>query len=210
LSITPLCGPSISGEDKGVGVSIVPSSPKGEIDPDDLRKALRKNTKAVIVNHGSNIIGAIQPVRAIRNAIGDIPLILDACQTIGTVPIDVELDGIDILCFSCHKALFGIRVLGIVCSGRHRPGSPYVRRTGSRSESFEQPETWPDRYESGTPNTPGIAGLLGGLKFIERTGQEVIAEKKGICAARLVEGLRAIEGVTLYGNRKKKIPFPLS
>ena len=193
-----------------VQVSIIPCSPKGEIDLDKLKGALRGSTRAVIINHGSNVIGSIQPVRQIRAVIGEIPLILDACQTAGNIPIDVEGDTIDALCFSCHKSLFGIQGLGALYL---RPGinpQPLLfGGTGSRSEFTEQPDMLPDKYESGTSNTPGIAALLGGLTFIEKVGLERIRQRKKDLRIRLVEGLSKLDGITVYGDPLKDEALPV-
>ncbi|OPY71070.1 MAG: putative cysteine desulfurase [Syntrophorhabdaceae bacterium PtaU1.Bin034] len=197
---------------KNVDVSVVPCRETGELDLTVLRATVTRRTKAVIINHGSNIIGSVQPLDAIRDAIGNSTLILDACQTIGNIPIDVQKDMIDIICFSCHKALFGIQGLGAVYIREGIELTPLkFGGTGSKSEYTEQPDALPDKYESGTPNTPGIAGLLGGLRFIEKTGQAEIARRKRISTERIVEGLRGIDGVIIYGEplNSKSLPVIL-
>jgi selenocysteine lyase/cysteine desulfurase len=90
-------------KEKKVELSIIQCDPLGRLDISDLSKVIQKNTKAVIINHGSNVIGTVQPIGEIKKAIGDMVLIVDACQTIGTIPIDIKKDSIDIICFSCHK-----------------------------------------------------------------------------------------------------------
>lgn len=193
-----------------VRVSVVPCSKNGELDLDALKKSIRKKTKAVIINHGSNVIATIQPLSEIRNIAADKVLIVDACQTIGNVPIDVQKLGIDILCFSCHKALFGIQGLGGIYM---REGiDPIPLRfggTGSKSEFTRQPEVLPDKYESGTPNTPGIAGLWGGLVFIEKIGVKQISKRKRALTETLVKALRGIDGVTVYGRPEKDDHLPI-
>lgn len=187
---------------RGVEYSVAGCGPDGLLDPEVIQRLVKKNTRAVVVNHGSNVIGTVQPLKAVRAVIGDVLLIVDACQTVGSHPVDVAGDGIDILCFSCHKSLFSIQGLGAV----------YIREgielmplkfggTGSKSESIEHPEFLPDRYESGTPNTPGIASLLGGLSFIERVGLKTIAGHERVLRDLLAEGLSAVRGVTLYGAK---------
>jgi cysteine desulfurase family protein len=184
-----------------VRVSVVPCSTGGSLDLKALKETVSRKTKAVIVNHGSNILGTVQPLDGVREAIGDKLLILDACQTIGNVPIDVERDAIDVICFSCHKALFGIQGLGAVYLREGVDPVPLkFGGTGSNSEFTEQPTSLPDRYESGTPATPAIAGLLGGLSFIDRKGLNEIMRKKRAAAERIIEGLRRIGGITLYGD----------
>ena len=166
-----------------------------------LREAVRKETSVVIINHGSNIVGAIQALEEVRDVIGDRTLIVDACQTAGNLPLDVEKARIDVLCFSCHKALFGIQGLGgLYLREGIDPVPLRFGGTGSRSEETRQPDMLPDKYESGTPNTPGIAGLLGGLTFIERVGLAKIALKKRRATERILEGLRRLNGVTIYGG----------
>ncbi len=193
-----------------VAVTVIPCSPSGELDVTALRKAAGKRPAAVIVNHGSNVIGTIQPLSEIRRIIGDALFIVDACQTVGNVPIDVERDGIDLLCFSCHKALFGIQGLGAVYMRDGVDPTPLrFGGTGSRSEYTEQPEALPDKYESGTPNTPAIAGLLGGLSFIEKTGQAQISAKKKAAAKKILEGLTQIGGVHVYGEPGNENTLPV-
>lgn len=195
---------------RNVEVTVVPCSPLGELDMKKLKRARRRGTRAVIVNHGSNVVGTVQPLREIRDAIGETLFIVDACQTIGNIPIDVEADGIDMLCFSCHKALFGIQGLGGLALREGIELTPLkFGGTGSRSESTEQPEALPDRYESGTPNTPAIAGLLGGLGFIEKIGQGEIAGKKRASTRRIAEGLYRMGRVRVYGEPLKDGCLPI-
>jgi len=187
-------------KEKGIRVSVAECSPEGLIDPDDLKKLIRKETRAVIVNHGSNVIGTIQQIYEIKRAIGDVLLILDACQTIGSFPIDVEHDGIDLLCFSCHKSLYSIQGLGALYIKEDVDLVPLrFGGTGSRSESIEQPTVLPDKFESGTPNTAAIASLSGGLDFIGDRGFTNIIDKKKMLRRYIVEGLMAIDGIELYG-----------
>ncbi len=196
-----------------VSVTVIPCSPSGELDMAALKKAAGKRTKAVIVNHGSNVIGSVQPLSEIRAVIGETTLIVDACQTIGNIPIDVEKDCIDLLCFSCHKALFGIQGLGALYMRDGIDLTPLrFGGTGSRSESTEQPDMLPDKYESGTPNTPAIAGLLGGLTFIEATGQSNIAARKKAATRKVLEGLQRNGRVRVYGapGNGERLPILLA
>lgn len=187
-------------KEKGIRFSMAKCSSEGIIDIDNMKSLMRKNTKAVIVNHGSNVIGTIQPLHEVKKAIGDAVFILDACQTIGAYPIDVERDNIDLLCFSCHKSLYSIQGLGAMYMKDGINLKPLrFGGTGSKSESVEQPTVLPDKYESGTPNTPAIASLYGGLTFIENTGFAKIIEKKRTLRESIVKGLSTIKGVELYG-----------
>ncbi len=188
-----------------VEVSVAACSAGGQLDLKALKDAVSTRTKAVIINHGSNILGTVQPVDRIRDAIGNKLLILDACQTIGNTPIDIQRDGIDVICFSCHKALFGIQGLGAVYLREGVDPVPLkFGGTGSNSEHTEQPEALPDRYESGTPGTPAVAGLLGGLRFIDRVGLSAIAKKKRAAKERILDGLHRIQGIKVYGDVDKE------
>ncbi len=185
---------------RGVEVSVARCSSEGVLDVDLLRTLLKGNTRAVIINQGSNVIGTVQDLASVRAAIGNRVLIVDACQTVGSYPVDVEKDGIDILCFSCHKSLLGIQGLGALYSKEHVELVPLrFGGTGSKSESLEQPEIMPDKFESGTPNTPGIAALLGGLNFIEAKGLQAVIGRKQTLRRRIMEGLLSLEGVQTYG-----------
>jgi cysteine desulfurase / selenocysteine lyase len=193
-----------------VEVSVARCGREGQLDLDHLRTLMRAETRAVIVNHGSNVTGAVQGLADIRAAIGNTILIVDACQTIGAAPIDVEADGIDALCFSCHKSLYGLQGLGALYL---RPGiDPKPLKfggTGSRSESLEHPTFLPDRYEAGTPNTPGIASLLGGLAFIARTGLQKIIKREKTLTDAIVRGLRSVPGTVVYGHHAQTPALPV-
>ena len=171
---------------------------------------MKKNTKALVINHGSNVIGTTQPLGEIRQVINDIILIVDACQTIGAYPIDIEKDGIDILCFSCHKSLYGMQGLGAMYIRDGIELKPLkFGGTGSKSESIEHPDFLPDKYECGTPNTPGIASLLGGLAFIEKTGQKNIMQRKNELRTLIVQELSKFDNVILYGNHTGNTNVPV-
>ncbi len=193
-----------------VEVTTIPCSEKGELDLEKLKKSLRKNTKAVIINHGSNVIGAVQPIREIRELIGDTILIVDACQTVGNIAVDTNAQGIDIICFSCHKSLLGIQGLGALYTRKGIDLQPIkFGGTGSRSEFTSQPEFLPDKYECGTPNTPGIAALLGGLTFIENTGLTAIIEKKKVLRRYAIEKLSELDSIIIYGDSSKEDNLPI-
>ncbi|HUJ89322.1 MAG TPA: aminotransferase class V-fold PLP-dependent enzyme [Syntrophorhabdales bacterium] len=193
-----------------VNVSIVSCSEKGEIDLEKLKESLRKNTKAVIINHGSNVIGTVQPVKEIRERIGNTILIVDACQTVGNMAVDTDAQGIDIICFSCHKSLLGVQGLGALYTRKGIDLQPIkFGGTGSKSEFTSQPEFLPDKYECGTPNTPGIAALLGGLTFIENTGLSAIIEKKKTIRLYTFEKLSELDSVVVYGDPSKEDSLPI-
>jgi cysteine desulfurase / selenocysteine lyase len=191
-------------KERSLEVSVVQASQEGMVDPKEFRKLVRRETMAVIVNHGSNVTGTVQPLHEIRKAVPEAIFIVDACQTIGSVPIDVEEMGIDILCFSGHKSLLGIQGTGAVYIRPDLELTPLkFGGTGSKSESIEPPMMLPDRYECGTPNTPGIAALLGGLSFIMETGMEAMTKRKKELKESILHGLTGIGGVQVYGNPGK-------
>jgi cysteine desulfurase family protein len=189
-------------EARGVELEVVLSEPTGQVNLARMKAALSKQTTAVVINHGSNVTGTLVPladIAELAKAAGA-KFIVDAAQTAGVEDINVQNQGIDILIFSGHKALYGpqgtggIYVRGGISLVPLRYGG-----TGSLSESDQQPEFYPDRLESGTPNTPGIAGLLAGVRFIRQTGIEKIRAKEKALTAQLIEGLKALPGVAVYG-----------
>lgn len=183
-----------------ITVDIVPCDHRGSLDLDTMKKALRKSTKLVIVNHASNVCGTLQDLRAVREIIGDIPLLVDTAQTAGCYPIDVTGDGIDFLAFTGHKGLLGPQGTGGLYVREKLSLRPLKRGgTGTLSESLEQPEFLPDALESGTQNNVGIAGLGAGVDFILETGVETIARHERELTALLLKGLRGLSGVTVYG-----------
>ena len=189
---------------RGITYSAIPCCSEGFVDLDHLKGALRETTKAVVINHGSNVTGAVQPLQEIRKIIGDTCLIVDACQTVGSIPVDLTSTAVDILCFSCHKSLFAIQGVGALYVREGIELAPLkFGGTGSKSESIEHPMFLPDKYECGTPNTPGIASLLGGLTFIEKEGLGSIIAKKQRLREKLVDGLSQIPGTLVYGHKKR-------
>jgi cysteine desulfurase family protein len=185
----------------GVEVERVPFDAAGFVDPEDIRRRFKKNTRLVVVNHGSNVIGTVQPVREIGRLCRErgIPLAVDASQTAGKLPIDVRADNIDVLAFTGHKSLLGPTGIGGLYVGegvriRHtRAGG-----TGVRSAEHLHLEEYPYRLEYGTPNIMGVAGLNAGVKWILDKGLAAIEAHEMGLTARLRDGLRSIEGVVLY------------
>ena len=192
-------------EQNGVRVSIVPCDGDGMLDPENLNRAVKKNTRLIVVTHACNVTGTILPVAeiaAVARSAGAY-LLVDAAQSAGVVPIDVHAMGIDLLAFAGHKGLQGPPGTGGLIIGervREKDMAPLVRGgTGSRSESEFQPEDLPDKFESGTLNGPGIAGLEAGARFVMERGIASIRDHEIDLARRLEEGLGNIPGVRLYG-----------
>lgn len=194
-------------ERKGVDLTVVPCSPRGLLDPEDLEAAIRPTTRLIVLVHGSNVIGTLLPVVEVGHIAREhgILLLVDAAQTAGAYPIDVQADAIDLLAFSGHKSLYGpMGTGGLVIGDRVDVGRlvPLKRGgTGSRSEREEQPEFLPDLCESGTPNAVGLAGLEAGVRWVSAHGVGAIRRHEVTVASRLLEGLAAIPGVTVYGPR---------
>jgi cysteine desulfurase family protein len=189
-------------EAHGVKVTrLSPSPDTGVISAGDIETAITRATKLVAVTHASNVNGIIQPVEEYGSVARKhkIAFMVDAAQTAGKFPINVETSNIDLLAFSGHKGLFGPPGTGVLyLSNRVNLDSVREGGTGSFSEQEEQPDILPDKYESGTLNSVGISGLGAGLKFIFDEGLEKIAAHEKFLAAKLIAGLRNIPGVTLY------------
>jgi cysteine desulfurase family protein len=193
-------------ERKGVDLSVIPCSSTGILDPEDLQRHFKKNTKLVIATHASNVTGTLFPVNRLSEITRDCGILLavDASQTAGSVPIDVARSGIDILCFTGHKSLMGPQGTGgfYLRQGVEGIPLPLTRGgTGSASELEEQPTFLPDLFESGTPNGIGIAGLAAGVRFVLDTGIDYIWRKEQALTRRFIEGLKRLPDVTLYGPR---------
>jgi cysteine desulfurase family protein len=183
-----------------ISLTLVPCSATGEIDPGEVKKKIRPETKLIVVQHASNVTGTIQPVREIAEAAGEIPVLVDAAQTVGAFPIDVGRDNIPLLAFTGHKSLMGPSGTGGLFIRDDIEIEPLIRGgTGSRSESDEQPEFYPDRLESGTINVAGIAGLREALGFILKKGVDEIRRHEMDLVARFLAGIEPIEGVETYG-----------
>jgi cysteine desulfurase family protein len=187
-------------ENSFITVTIAPCDNKGFLDIDALPTLLQKNTALVVLNHASNVCGTIQDVRAVKDAIGDVPLMLDAAQTAGCYPIDVEADGIDFLAFTGHKALLGPQGTGGLYIREGLAVRPLKRGgTGSISEETQQPDFLPDALESGTRNNVGIAGLGAAVDFILGEGVSKIREHEQILTSALLKPLYHVPGLTIYG-----------
>lgn len=164
-------------EKAGVETTTVPASSTRGLDPEKIRAALRRNTRALVTCHASNVSGAISPIAELGALCREngIVFILDAAQNAGSLPIDVASMGIDLLAFPGHKGLLGPQGTGRlfvapgICLATLVEGG-----TGIESVSPEQPEDLPWRLESGTPNTPGIAGLAAGLGVVLERGVEAL------------------------------------
>jgi len=191
-------------EGRGAEVTVVPCAPDGTLDADDLRRAIRPDTRLVVTLHGSNVTGAVLPIGEIARAAraSGVPYLVDASQTAGAVPIDAEAIGVDLLAFTGHKSMLGLTGTGGLCLAEGIEVPPLMRGgTGSRSDLEFQPDFLPDALESGTLNTAGLAGLAAGVGHVMETGVEAIHAHELGLVARFVEGVAEIEGVTEYGPK---------
>ncbi|QAY67502.1 aminotransferase class V-fold PLP-dependent enzyme [Paenibacillus protaetiae] len=187
-----------------VQVTYVEADEEGTVTAEQVLAALQPNTKLVIVNHSSNLLGTIQPVEQIAESLKGkgIKLLVDAAQSAGLLPIDVQAMGIDMLAFPGHKGLLGPQGTGGLYIHPDIDLEPHMHGgTGSQSEAPEQPAVRPDRYEAGTLNTPGIAGLGAGVRYVLQEGTAAIYEKEWRLSQRIMEGLLQLNRIRILGPR---------
>jgi cysteine desulfurase/selenocysteine lyase len=194
-------------ERRGVSISVIACESDGMLDPLAVREHIRPETRLIVANHASNVCGTILPIREIGALAREsgIPFLVDAAQTAGCRPINLRTDNIDLLAFTGHKGLLGPTGTGglaigdgfdieklppLICGG-----------TGSRSEEEVQPGFLPDKYEGGTPNAIGLAGLATGVRYVLERGVDQIGAHDRALARRLIAGLERIEGVRTLGTR---------
>ena len=188
---------------RGAAVDFVPADKKGNIRYEDMQKLFRPDTKAVVCTHASNLIGNVLDIARIgemAHAHGAL-LVVDASQTAGVLPIDMQKMHIDVLCFTGHKGLMGPQGTGGLCIQPGVEVRPLLRGgTGIHSYDRGQPQAYPARLEAGTLNTHGLAGLHAALEFIERHGVQAIGARERALMRRFYDGVRGIPGVAVYGD----------
>ncbi|MBI2897481.1 MAG: aminotransferase class V-fold PLP-dependent enzyme [Deltaproteobacteria bacterium] len=189
-------------DDLGARATLVPFDRRGYVDPDDIRRAIEKDTRLVVVNHASNVLGTVQPIAEIgavcRQA--GVPLCVDVAQSAGVVPIDMEAMSIDVLAFTGHKSLMGpTGIGGLVVGDGVEIAHTRAGGTGVESARRRHLDDYPFRLEYGTPNMMGIAGLARGIDLIVEHGGERAIHAREMALARVLHAaLSATEGVTLY------------
>jgi cysteine desulfurase family protein len=187
---------------KGVEIVGIPVSPEtGTTPAEEIEKAITSRTRLIEMIHTSNVNGVIQPIEEYGSIARQHNLIfmVDAAQSVGHLPIDVSAYNIDLLAFSGHKGTLGPPGVGVLYIGpRINLDTLKEGGTGSFSESKNQPDNLPDKFESGTLNSLGIAGLGAGLKYIMGEGKEKIVAHEQRVTGQLIEGLSGIPGVKLY------------
>lgn len=199
--------PLYERENVGAELTILKCDAQGNISCEEMENAIRKNTKAIVCTHGSNLTGNltdIERIGAIAKKRG-VLLIVDASQTAGLIPIDVQAMQIDVLCFTGHKGLYGPQGTGGIYV---RPGIEMrpLKRGGSGIETYNKnhPVQMPTALEAGTLNSHGIAGLNAALSYIEETGLESISHIAQERMWQFYDGVRGISGVTVYGDFTRK------
>ena len=189
-------------QSQGVALTVVQAASDGRIDPADVKRAVTPQTRMIAIGHVSNVSGTIQPVAAIAAIAREVGalFLLDAAQSAGCVPIDVLACGIDLLAAPGHKGLYGPQGTGILYAAPHVALKPLLAGgTGTNSTSEDQPETFPDGFEAGTHNLPGIAGLKAGIEFVMEQGVEAIGAHERTLVSIALDTLRHVPGITLYG-----------
>ncbi len=191
-------------ENAGINTTIVRCNEYGEIDIGDIEKEIRKETVLIVSTHASNVVGTILPITEIGSLAQKYGLefLVDASQTAGICEIDVKKMKIGMLAFAGHKSLMGPQGTGGLYIRNGLDLKPLIEGgTGSRSESLYQPDILPDRYESGTRNTPGIAGLCAGIEFVKEKGINNIRSHEQKLAAYFIEGAKEIKNIKIYGTK---------
>ena len=199
--------PLRSLERQGINLHVVHCSSDGSLDVNNVARAIDSGTRLVVVTHASNVVGTLMPIAeiaTIAHKVGTL-LLVDAAQTAGVFTLDMKAMGIDLLAFTGHKGLQGPPGIGGLVIGDHVDTSqiePLIEGgTGSQSELEEQPDFLPDKFESGTPNLVGIAGLRAGIQWVVEKGTGAIRAHEKELARTLISGLSGISGVRVYGTR---------
>lgn len=196
-------------EKQGIVYSVAEADKEGTVSAASVERKIQDSTRLVLMIHASNVCGTIQPVEEIGRICMEkgIFFAVDTAQTAGSVPLEMEAWGIDFLAFTGHKGLRGPQGIGgfLISEKLDREMNPIITGgTGSHSDSLEQPGELPDKYESGTMNIPGIAGLHAALSYIEVTGIKRIAEKKRMLTEEFLEGVKKIPGISIVGKQGTK------
>ena len=194
---------------EGVNYDVAFTSEEGTVDVEDVERLVRPETKAVIMTHASNVCGTIVPIKEIGEicAKHDIFFVVDSAQSAGTIDVNMQEYNIDFLAFTGHKGLLGPQGIGgfLISDKLNAQMKPYIAGgTGSISDSYEMPETLPDKYESGTMNIPGIIGLHAALKYIQEVSLETIHAKKMELAEYFISRIKEIPGLRIAGKQDGK------
>ena len=193
-------------KEHGVTYEVIPTDREGMVKVSDVERLIRKETKAVIVLHASNVCGTVVPIEEIGQICKKYGLyfVVDTAQSAGTLPINMKESNIDFLAFTGHKGLLGPQGIGgfLISEELNKELKPLIAGgTGSISDRFEMPDTLPDKYESGTMNLPGIIGLHASLDYIQKTGLQKIHQKKMELTKYLLDGLKSYPDIRVVGRQ---------
>ncbi|WP_111620327.1 aminotransferase class V-fold PLP-dependent enzyme [Paenibacillus pabuli] len=189
---------------RNVEVDYVPVNAAGQIDLVQFARLFRSNTRLVVCTHSSNLLGSILPIGeiALMCQKHQVTFLVDAAQSAGIIPVDVKQLGIDMLAFPGHKGLLGPQGTGGLYIAPELDVQPLLHGgTGSQSEAIEQPLVRPDRYEAGTPNTVGIAGLAAGVQHVLELTPEFIYKQEWDLTQRMMDGLSSVHGIRMLGPK---------
>jgi cysteine desulfurase family protein len=194
-------------EARKIELTVVQCDKTGYLNPADIEKNIQPNTKLVVINHASNVVGTIQPIDKIGEIVSrheGMYFMIDAAQSAGVIPIDVVKSKIDMIGFAGHKGMMGPQGTGGIYIGDSLEEKLHMLKqggTGSDSELEIHPDFLPDKFESGTKNTPGLAGLVAGLEFIKEVGIEKIHQHEMALTERLTRGLEKLDEVVVFGPK---------
>lgn len=194
---------------KNIEVDILECSKDGIIDVEIFKSKIKSNTKLVIMSHASNVVGSIQPLEAIGKVCKShgVYFIIDSAQTAGVVPLDFYKLNLSALAFTGHKGLLAPQGIGgfLISDELNQEAEVFIEGgTGSLSESILQPTFLPDKFESGTMNTPGIAGLLEGINYINSEGIAAVREREEYLTQKFLDAVLNMKDVAVYGTRNSK------
>lgn len=203
-------------ESVGVENTIIKCDKEGILNPIDIEKAIKENTKLIVTTHSSNVCGSIVDIKQIGEIAKkhNIVYLVDSSQTAGVLDIDVCDMNIGMMAVAGHKGLFGPQGIGILYVNENIKLNELKQGgTGSSSLELFQPNVYPDKYESGTPNTPAIAGLNAGVKFILENKVQNIRQKEEELCEYMISKLLEIEDIKIYGpldSKKRTSVIPIN
>lgn len=204
--------PLYERKEAGATLTILPTDELGNISYEELEASIRQDTKAIVTTHASNLTGNLNDIQKIGKIAKKHHLlfIVDASQTAGAFPIDVQKMGIDVLCFTGHKSLYGPQGTGGIYVREGLVVSP-LKRGGSGVDTYNHhhPDLMPTALEAGTLNGHGIAGLNAALKYVEEKGIDFLRKEAGDRAWEFYQGIKDIPGVRVYGDFSKKDRSPI-
>ena len=186
--------------EKNIILDIAPCSSTGFVHPGDIQKLVKNSTRLIAASHASNVTGRVQEIQAFARIAHNSGayFLCDASQSAGSIFIDMQNDGMDILVFAGHKNLFGLQGIGVYCLSENCRPRPFISGgTGIKSDLPEQPPERPIIYEAGTQNTAGIVSLQAGMEFLKRKGQNLLLSKNTLFKETAAK-MKSIPGVTVY------------